>query len=104
MKKMKFLLPKILGLTLIAGVATILLAAIFKVLLLVSIVGLIIRFGANKFLRRKQMQEQYGMYGEQQFRSLQNGPEMFNGRSPFYNNKIVPDGRQQRSSGIIPIN
>ena len=104
MKKMKSIFPRILGLTVITGIATLLLSLVFKALLLVSIVGLIIRFGANRFMRKKQMQQHYGMYGNQSFGQLQNGPTSFQGRSPFYQKDVQPTGNFQRSSGIIPIN
>ena len=104
MKKMKFILPRIIGLTVIAGIATLLMSLVFKVLVLASIVGIIVSLVGRKMSRRRQMMQQYGMQGQQGFGQMPGGPESYFGQSPFHRSDVAPVYNAQRSSAIIPIN
>ena len=103
---MKFILPRVFGLAIIAGIAAFLLAMIAKVLLAAAFIGTIAYFIKSRFRHRRQayMQNQYGMQSQQGFGQMNNGPEMYRGQSPFYRSDVQPVGNMQRSSGIIPIN
>lgn len=101
MKKMKFVLPAIFGLAIITGLAAILLAAISKILIVVGIMGAIVTFAARKIARRKQ---QYAMQGGQGFNQMNDGNGFYYGRPSFYQGDVVPVSKNQRHSGIIPIN
>ena len=97
---MKFILPKILGATVIAGIATLLMSAIFKVLILASVVAVVTSLISRKMNRRKLMQYGYGgqPHGLGQQRYAQEEPMQFNA------DYKMPFGNVQRRSGIIPIN
>jgi len=101
---MKFILPRIIGLTAIAGIAALLMTAIFKVLLLTSIAAIVVTLVGRRFGRRRQMMEQYAMQGQQGFGQMPGGPESYYGQSPFHRNDVSPVYNKQRSSAIIPIN
>lgn len=102
MKKMKFILPKIFGLAIITGIGAILLAAISKILIIIGIVGTVIYLVMSRFAHHKKMQQQYGIYGPQNFGQMNDA--MYQNRSSFYGNDVVPVKNKQHTSGIIPIN
>ncbi len=96
---MKFILPRLFGLALIAGIGAFLLAMIFKALLAIALVGTVVHLAIKRFGGRHwKGREQYGMYGY-------HNPQMQGGKhfNPFGNN-VVPVTNAQRNTGIIPIN
>lgn len=96
---MKFILPRILGLALIAGVASLLLAMLAKLLLGAALITGIVMVAKKGINRRRQAGMMYGQQGFGQMEQQHYG-------APFYNqtSNAMPINRQQRSSGIIPIN
>lgn len=106
MNNMKFILPRVFGLAIIAGIASLLLAMIAKVLLAASFIGMIAYFIRKGIQRRRRdyMQAPYGMQSYQGYAQMQAGPEAYYGQSPFYRNDVMPVGNAQRPAGIIPIN
>jgi hypothetical protein len=91
--KMQFMLPKIIGITIIAGVVTFIAATIFKLLLagtvLIGTVALIRKFAGKK---RKQLSQKEG---NQNFFEMKNS----NFKNPFQNKMAsVSD------AAIYPIN
>ena len=104
MKKMKFPLPKIVGLTVVAGIAAMLLATLFKVLLLASVAGIVIRAAARRIGRKRRMMQPGGMQAGQGFERMQQGPRSQFWTPPFRQGSVMQAGKTQRTSGIIPIN
>jgi len=94
---MKFILPRIAGLALIAGIASFLLAMVAKVLIGATIIGGVIML-AKKAFGRQRGYEQGMMYGPQGFN------QMPYSNAPFFQDKVMPVMSQQHSNGIIPIN
>jgi hypothetical protein len=96
---MKFILPRIAALALIAGIASFLLAMIAKVLIGATIIGGIVMLAKKAFNNRRRGHEQAMIYGPQGFNQMQYA------NAPFFKNNVMPVNKQsQRSNGIIPIN
>lgn len=92
----RYILPKLIGITIIAGVATLIIGTIFKLLLLGSIVAGIGTLIASKLRRRDQ--RHFQAYEK-------NLPLNFNPRSD-YDFAIKPNyyNARKESIAIIPIN
>ena len=97
---MKFILPRLLGLTIIAGIGALLLSMLFKVLVCATVVGAIVHFAARKMAHKRGLRgNQQDMFDGNPFGQMQRAPY-----HPFQGNDVMPVRSQQRSSGIIPIN
>ncbi|AQX04552.1 hypothetical protein ATB99_04900 [Elizabethkingia meningoseptica] len=94
--KMRYILPKLIGLTVIAGLATLIIGMVFKLLLAITLIAGIGTLVVSKFRRRRER------YFEA---SQQNLPIGF---SPVndYNFAVKPNYRSSRNENIaiIPIN
>lgn len=93
---MKRILPKLIGVALIAGIAAFILSMIAKLLFAVAILGIAILFIKNRISRRMAAGPQQMPYG-QSFNGMPY-PQQFN------TGNIVPVQGKQAVPGIIPIN
>jgi len=96
---MKFILPRLIGLTVIAGIGALLLSMVFKVLICATIVGAIVHLTARRFGRKHHAEGRQDMFEGGPFGRMQRAPF-----HPFGNNEVMPVYSQQRATGIIPIN
>lgn len=94
--KLGFILPRVFGLAIIAGIASFLLAMVAKILIGAAVIGTIVMAVKSGINRRRGHQQ--GMYG------MQNYNDRHLGATPFYQNSPMAMNMQQRSNGIIPIN
>ena len=94
---MKFILPRVFGLALIAGAASFLLFIVFKLLIGIAAIGLLFMIG-KKLMRRSFAHDARMMNGDQSFGRMRQG------FAQQYHNDVMPVHSFQRSSGIIPIN
>ncbi len=93
--KMRFLLPRLIGITIIAGIATLIIGTIFKLLLLGTVAAGIGTLVARKFARRRQ--REYINYYD-------NSPISFE-RNSEQNYAVQPSFQASRTENlaIIPI-
>lgn len=94
--KLGFLLPRILGLAIIAGMAAFLLALIAKVLIAAAIIG-----AAAMIVKKAighQKRKRSGLDNAQEYRMNKFG------NSPFYRQNPMEMNRQHQNYSIIPIN
>lgn len=103
MKKGQFFLPKIIGATVIVGIATLLMATIFKLLMVASVIAIAVhligrRWSKNRMNRFGQRQYQQG------FGAGYQGVDAIDKSSYFEPEYVTPVNYAKRASGIIPIN
>lgn len=93
-RKLGFILPRIFGLAIIAGIASLLLIMVAKLLVGVAIIGTVVMM-IKKGMRHQGRPEMYGASG---YGAMLARGGTSNSYQPLAMNV------QQRSSGIIPIN
>lgn len=98
---MKFILPRLLGLAVIAGIASFVLAMIFKLLIGVIIIGTLAYFATRLFSKRHK-QDAAAHYGGQYMTSpFGNGPQH---PYPDFGQYPMPVRHTSGHAAIIPIN
>ncbi len=109
---MRFILPRLFGLALIAGIASFLLAFLAKALMALAIVGTIVYFVMSRFGRRHRHSRQgfdqrTDLYGRPDHRYMGGAPYGYNGFSSNgfdSRDEVTPVYQSRRAEGIIPIN
>jgi hypothetical protein len=98
---MKFILPRLFGLALLAGIASFLLAMIFKVLIGAVIIGTIVYFASKAFGRRRK--QGVGMQYQGHYPA---DPFGYRPQQPFagFDRQPMQAAYTQRNPGIVPIN
>lgn len=98
---MKFILPRLLGLAVIAGIASFILAMIFKLLIGVIIIGTLAYFATRLFTKRHRhdMAVHYG--GPYMTSPFGNGPQQ---PYPDFGQYPTPVRHAGGQAAIIPIN
>lgn len=98
-RRIRFIMPRLIGATIIAGMATLFITVLFKLLL-----GLTLLAGAATMIMRgiSRRQKQFGHYGSMPGLGKQNGFS----NNYYRNNSIQPIGGYQTQKGttIVPVN